>query len=188
MSISEGSNTFDCVQYNDFSIPNCLLFDKEEMVNKYLEEWWSRIKNKISVHGLHQYNEGNGNENCKWENFYYFSKEENYYFKHFNNITESSGLHHETRKFYVDREKLKDINIYEYTDIYCSKDGIPFVITPYSLKIRNTLENKCQFLFIRISTNRPLRILNSNGYNLDQILELINFTASKGPLRNNLKD
>ena len=188
MTINEGSNVFGFGYSSEFSIPNCLLFDNEEMVNKYLQEWWVKIKDKISVYGLHQYNEGNGKENCKWENFFYFSKEENYYSKYFDDIIESSGLHHETRKFYIDKEKLKDINICEYTDIYCSKDGIPFVVTPYSLKVRNTLENKYQFLFIRISTNRPLRILNSNGYNLEQILELIDFTSSKGPLRNNLKD
>lgn len=185
MAIEEGSNTFDCIQHYEFSIPNCLLFDNEQEVNRYLQDWWLRIKEKITVHGLHQYNEGNGSKDSKWENFFYVSKEENYFTEYFDNIVESTGIHHETKIIHMNDKDLKDITLYEYTDIYCSQNGIPFVITPYSLRVGSILENKYQFLIIRISSTKPLRIINSSAYNLEQSLGLINLSSSKGTLRNN---
>lgn len=181
LNIDKEIETFGLVNHDKYYLRNHSLIRNREDFERGLQLWWEEIRNKVEIHGLRQYDEGNSHD-VDWEHLYFVSEKENYFSKYFEEIKDTNDLYFKVKKEVVSDCFYKDAKLYNYTNFYCSKDGIPFVIVPCLFSLRTEKEKICSYLIVNVFCEKSLH--DEKVKNILEDLGLTRFMICENNLKN----
>lgn len=144
--------------------------DFEKKAKKIFQDWWNVNKDKITLHGLY-FLQLEDDHTRPFVRTYLVSENEGEFDNYFSRVASDKIRCEKTVLSDEKLRKLADDHISSFATIFCSYNGVPFIVTPVIKTL--VLDNYCRYMFLDLSFLEK----EKNIYKVTSALGLKNFCS-----------